>query len=182
MWSSWILCGFRWLVSWLSHRVTLLISPFCRWENWGLEKENHLTQFTELARDITRIISVWLCPIKLSVMEYSVSVMIQKVATAHMWPKQSPPTLSSFSSRSLPISAHPILRTHSFFFKEHHPRRKFPLFMCRVLTVHGKHSLPNLQWFQMGRNGCLENQVKSRYFNANIIFSSWGIKSDFLNI
>lgn len=90
--------------------------------------------------------------------------------------------LLSFSSRSLPISAHPILRTHSFFFKEHHPRRKFPLFMCRVLTVHGKHSLPNLQWFQMGRNGCLENQVKSRYFNANIIFSSWGIKSDFLNI
>ena len=97
MWSSWILCGFWWLVSWLSHRVTLLISPFCRWENWGLEKENHLTQFTELARDITRIISVWLCPIKLSVMEYSVSVMIQKVATAHIWPKQSPPTLSSLS-------------------------------------------------------------------------------------
>ena len=97
MWSSWILCGFWWLVSWLSHRVTLLISPFCRWENWGLEKGNHLTQFTELARDITRIISVWLCPIKLSVMEYSVSVMIKKVATAHLWPEQSPPTLSSLS-------------------------------------------------------------------------------------
>ena len=53
--------------------------------------------------------------------------------------------LLSFSSRSLPISTHPILQPIPSSSKNIIPEENFPLFMCQVLTVHGRYSLPNLQ-------------------------------------
>ena len=146
MWSSWILCGFLMASELAFPQGDTLNIPVLQMRKLRLGKGKsfdsiHRTCKRHNQNHICLILSnKTLCDGIFCICDDQESSHCPYVARAI----PSHPLLS-FSSRSLPISTHTILQPIPSSSKNIIPEENFPLFMCQVLTVHGRHSLPNLQ-------------------------------------
>ena len=127
MWSSWILCGFLIASELAFPQGDTLNVPILQMRKLRLGKGK---SFDSIHRTWKRhnqnrvcltLSSKTLCDGIFCICDDQESSHCPYVARAIL----SHPLLS-FSSRSLPISTHPILGTHSILSKKYHPRRKFP--------------------------------------------------------